>query len=140
MNEKQIPEELNLLISQLLSPPPRPPKPKKKCGRLRKPKRPKKKPGRKRFRRTFDETKIGSYLKSEAPLEYSLILKAGGEVKPSANLIEAIGYASLSPIFKTTKFRRSLIEYRKYGLCCGRPAKEKSSITQRVYKTLCNIL
>jgi hypothetical protein len=35
---------------------------------------------------------------------------------PSADFIEIIGYASLNPLFRKPKFRKSLIEYRKTGL------------------------
>lgn len=76
--------------------------------------------GRKRKRRRFDDTRVGHLLKYEAPLEYSLIVGAyakGGV--PSANLIEQVGYISTNPLFRKPKFRKALIEYRKYGLYCG---------------------
>lgn len=40
---------------------------------------------------------------------------------PTADLIEQVGYSSLNPLFKKPKFRRALIEYRKYGLYSGKP-------------------
>ena len=82
-----------------------------------------KSPGRKRKKRTFDETRIGFFLKHEAPLEYDLIYnQICGRGAPTADLIEQVGYSSLNPLFKKPKFRRALIEYRKYGLYCGKPA------------------
>lgn len=90
------------------------------------PKPKKKKPHKKRKRkkRLFDETRVGHFLKHEAPLEYGLIMEAGGNVSaPSADLIEAIGYASINPLFKKPKFRKALIDYRKNGLHTGQPHK-----------------
>ena len=76
--------------------------------------------GRKRKRRRFEDTRVGHLLKYEAPLEYGLITSvyAKGGV-PSHNLIEHVGYASSNPLFKKPKFRKALIEYRKYGLFYG---------------------
>jgi len=55
-------------------------------------------------------------------LEYDLIFnQICGNRTPTADLIEQIGYSSLNPLFKKPKFRRALIEYRKYGLYCGKP-------------------
>jgi hypothetical protein len=50
-------------------------------------------------------------------------MEANNYGTPSADLIEAIGYASTNPLFRKAKFRRSLIHYRKYGLYGGRPIK-----------------
>lgn len=78
--------------------------------------------GRKKKKRTFDETRIGFFLKHEAPLEYDIIFnQICGRSAPTADLIEQVGYASLNPLFKKPKFRKALIEYRKYGLYCGKP-------------------
>lgn len=78
--------------------------------------------GRKRKKRTFDETRIGFFLKHEAPLEYDLIYnQMCGKGAPTADLIEQVGYSSFNPLFKKPKFRRALIEYRQYGLYCGKP-------------------
>lgn len=91
----------------------------KKIGRPRKKKRkkPKKPMGRKRIKRTFDETLLGCLLKYEAPIEYKLIMEAQGDVQaPSADFIEAISYASINPLFRKTKFRRALIYYRQRGI------------------------
>lgn len=74
-----------------------------------------KKRGRKRKRRAFEETKLGFLLKHEAPLEYRLIMEVNGRM-PTAELIEAIGYASINLLFRKPKFRRALIEYRRRGL------------------------
>lgn len=91
-----------------------------------------KKLGRKRIKRQFDETRVGYFLKLEAPLEYNLIMEVSGNVSaPSADLIEAIGYASLNLLFKKPKFRRALIEYRKSGLYAGDP--KKSCVEKELY-------
>ena len=97
---------------------------KRKVGRPRKVRTPKK-VGRKRIKREFSETKVGHYLKHEAPLEYELILDASGASSaPTADLIEAIGYASINLLFRKPKFRVALIEYRKYGLYSGEPVRD----------------
>ena len=98
--------------------------PKKRQTSLPRKKR-RKKFGRKRLKRQFDETRIGHFLKHEAMLEYGLIM-ATNEIEPSADLIEAVSYASKNPLFRKAKFRRSLIHYRKYGLYCGNPVKAKA--------------
>lgn len=69
-----------------------------------------------RKKRLFEETSIGYFLKRYAPLEYSLIVKASAPAPPSPVLIERIGYASLSPIFRTERFHKALIRYRRDGL------------------------
>ncbi len=95
-------------------------------------KKPRRKVGRKRIKRQFDETRVGYFLKLEAPLEYNLIMEVSGNVSaPSADLIEAIGYASLNLLFKKPKFRRALIEYRKSGLYAGDP--KKSCVEKELY-------
>lgn len=89
---------------------------KRKRGRPKK-RRIKKTLGRKPRKRAFEETALGYLLKYEAPIEYSLILTTLGEKQaPSANFIEAISYASINPLFRKSKFRRALIEYRQHGL------------------------
>ena len=61
-------------------------------------------------------------MKHEAPLEYDLLTnKLCNNRAPSADLIEQVGYSSMNPLFKKAKFRRALIEYRKYGLYSGKP-------------------
>lgn len=75
-----------------------------------------KKPGRKKKRRSFTETRVGYFLSRITPLEYRILLEASGDFAPSADLIERVAYASLHPFFKTPKFRKALIEYRKTGL------------------------
>jgi hypothetical protein len=47
---------------------------------------------------------------------------------PSADLIEAIGYGATNPLFRKPKFRRALIEYRKWGLCAGKPRKSNVNV------------
>lgn len=70
----------------------------------------------KRLKRKFDETNLGSSIKLHAPLEYEMIVSAGG-YEPPAELIEAISYASLNPYFRGVYFRRNLIAYRRNGGC-----------------------
>lgn len=95
-------------------------------------KKPRREVGRKRIKRQFDETRVGYFLRLEAPLEYNLIMEVSGTVSaPSADLIEAIGYASLNLLFKKPKFRRALIEYRKNGLYAGDP--KKSCVEKELY-------
>lgn len=95
-------------------------------------KKPRRKVGRKRIRRRFEETRVGYFLRLEAPLEYNLIMDVSGSVSaPSADLIEAIGYASLNFLFKKPKFRRALIEYRKNGLYAERP--KECSVEKELY-------
>ena len=95
-------------------------------------KKPRRKVGRKRIKRQFEETRVGYFLRLEAPLEYNLIMEVSGNVSaPSADLIEAIGYASLNLLFKKPKFRRALIEYRKSGLYAGDP--KKSCVEKELY-------
>ena len=95
-------------------------------------KKPRRKVGRKRIKRQFDETRVGYFLRLEAPLEYNLIMEVSGTVSaPSADLIEAIGYASINLLFKKPKFRRALIEYRKNGLYAGDP--KKSCVEKELY-------
>ena len=90
--------------------------PKKKQKKRGRPKKRKVKKVR-GIKRTFDDTKVGHFLKYEAPLEYELLINSMGAGKaPSADMIEMVGYASINPLFKKPKFRRALIEYRKKGL------------------------
>lgn len=65
---------------------------------------------------SFVETKLGYLISRTAPLEYSIILEVSGDCAPSADMIEALSYVSLDPIFRTADFRLALMEYRKTGL------------------------
>lgn len=119
--------------------------PKVKIPKRKKAKRKKKaKPKRKesRIKRKFEETDIGSWLKLKAPLEYMVIVAAGGN-EPLAELIESVGYASDNPYFRTVCFRRALIKYRKNGGCyqssVARGKKEKKSHPDRMMIEKMNI-
>ena len=92
-----------------------------------------KKRGRKRKKRAFEETKVGFLLKHEAPLEYRLIMEVNSRM-PTAELIEAIGYASINLLFRKPKFRRALIEYRRRGLYI-KPKKCRSN-TESYYASV----
>ena len=90
------------------------PKPKKK--KKAKPRPKPKKRGRKKILRAFEETTLGYNIKLRAPLEYDLIMNYSGTGEvPDADLIEAIGYASLNTFFRTVTFRKLLIKYRQNG-------------------------
>lgn len=55
----------------------------------------------------------------EVPVEYKLLMETVELLKlraPSANLVEAVAYASDAPFFRKTKFWRCLKDYKKYGL------------------------
>ena len=99
-------------------------------------KKPRKKSGRKKIKRLFEETRVGFILKYEAPLEFDLLIEASGlKGAPPADLIEAVGYASINEIFKTPEFRRALLLYRKTGLYCGKPKRiTPLQEAQRAYK------
>lgn len=108
------------------------PKPKKKKKPKPKPKL--KKRGRKKILRAFEETTIGYNIKLRAPLEYDLIMNfSGAGEQPEADLIEAIGYASLNPYFRTTTFRKLLIKYRQNGCYQTWPKKPPSPEQVRRY-------
>ncbi len=98
-----------------------PPKPKGKPGRPRKPKKRKKARRSSAIKHAFEEIPIGFYLVHEAPLEYDLIVnRVCGGSAPPADLIEQIGYSSINPLFRSVKFRRALINYRRDGLYARR--------------------
>ncbi len=84
---------------------------------------------KKKKKRQFEETRVGHFLKHEAPLEYGIIMEVSGTFSaPSADLIEVIGYASLNLLFRKPKFRKALIEYRKHGLYAGQPKKSSAEL------------
>lgn len=64
---------------------------------------------------------MGFLIQHEAPLEYSLIIRALSGQTPRADFLEQIGYSSPNPLFKKPKFRKALKHYRKYGLYSGEP-------------------
>lgn len=69
-------------------------------------------------------------------MEYSLIVDVySHKGTPSADLIEQVGYSSANPLFKKPKFRRALIEYRKYGLYPGphQPPIKTDAATELYY-------
>lgn len=56
-----------------------------------------------RKKRHFDETKLGFFLKYEAPIEYELIMAStpkGVFPEPTMKIIEAITLASPNPVFQ----------------------------------------
>lgn len=86
-------------------------------------------------KRHFDETKLGFFLKYEAPIEYELVMTSTPKSvfpEPSIKIIEAITLASPNPVFQKNKFYRYLEEYRKNKLCTSKPKRMtpvKKSIT-----------
>lgn len=106
-----------------------PVKNKKRKKHLRKPGRPK---GYSLKR--FDQTRIGFLLAHEVPIEYKLLMETVKSLKlssPSAELIEAIAYASNDPFFRKTKFWRCLMDYKKYGL--RPPYAIKTNVHKELY-------
>lgn len=83
-------------------------------------------------RREFYETRLGYFIQHEAPLEYEIIMEVSGGCEPNVDMIEALGYASLNPLFRKAKFRRALIEYRKKG-CHTHHPKQTDAITEFLY-------
>nr|DAL56927.1 MAG TPA_asm: hypothetical protein [Caudoviricetes sp.] len=83
-------------------------------------------------RREFYETRLGYFIQHEAPLEYDIIMDVSGGCEPNVDMIEALGYASLNPLFRKSKFRRALIEYRKRG-CHTHHPKQATVITEISY-------
>lgn len=100
-----------------------------------------KKRGRKKLIRPFESITLGRGLMLNAPLEYSIIMEATGDIAPDADFIEQISYSSPNPYFQSSIFRRALIKYRKNG-CTQRnaekplTAKEKLRASQRRRQTM----
>lgn len=73
---------------------------------------------KKRKRVDFCQTQLGFLLKHEVPIEYGLIVNStkdfGGRV-PKAELIEAVGYSSNDPFFRSIEYRKALIKFKKEG-------------------------
>ena len=89
---------------------------------------------RKLKRREFYETRLGHFIQHEASLEYGLIMDVSGGKEPNADLIESISYASLNPLFRKAKFRRALIEYRKFGCHTHHPKRTSAKTEIRYMK------
>lgn len=99
-------------------------------------KRHQKKPGRPKGHslKKFEQTRIGFLLAHEVPLEYKLLMETVKSLRlgsPSAELIEAIAYASDDPLFHKTKFWRCLMDYKKYGL--RPPYAVETSVSKELY-------
>lgn len=74
-------------------------------------------------KRQFEETRLGFFLKYEAPIEYELIMSSTPKSvfpEPSIKIINAITLASPNPVFQKNKFFRYLDEYRRHKLWCPR--------------------
>lgn len=102
------------------------------CSQKRKNARNGRRKKKKSKRREFYETRLGYFIQHEAPLEYDIIMEVSGGCEPNVDMIEALGYASLNPLFRKAKFRRALIEYRKKG-CHTHHPKQADAITEFLY-------
>ena len=95
-------------------------KPHAKSKRKRKKRRAKSVSSRKSVR--FDETAVGHFLYVYAPLQYCLLMEYAKAVRTSNKrrvitpaVIETIALNSDNSVFKTARFRRALIAYRRFG-------------------------
>lgn len=98
----------------------------KKRRKLKKKRGPKAISRKKRFK--FIETQVGHFLYVYAPLQYCLLMEyyqamkmVGRHQGISYNIIETIALHSDNPAFRTARFRRALIAYRRFGLKPLRP-------------------
>lgn len=107
--------------------------------------KPKKGRGRDPRRKAFDEIRLGYLMKHRAPLEFSVIMEScGRSMRPDADMIEILSYASTNRFFRTVLFRRALIDYRINGLYgeVGRHRSEQSSLNlekQAHKRVLCGL-
>lgn len=113
-------------LAMVKEPPKEPVRKPKKRGRKRK-RRIRKTSGPKPAHRAFYEVRLGYFIQHEAPLEYNIIMEVSGNSDPTPDLVEAIGYASLNPLFRKSKYRKALMEYREKG-CHGRPKRSSVEI------------
>ena len=94
-----------------------------------------KKRGLKKRKRLFEETKLGFFIQHEAPLEYRILRESfdlsNMDVEILAKLIESISYSSGCKLFRKTKFRLALIEFREYGYYA--PKIIKNSVDKELY-------
>ena len=91
-----------------------------------------------RKKRHFDETKLGFFLKYEAPIEYELIMSStpkGTFPEPTIKIIEAITLASPNPVFQKNKFYRYMDEYKTNKLCTSKP-KRMTPVKKEYYERL----
>lgn len=67
----------------------------------------------------FVDTSLAHLIKANAPIEYQLMLSATDVSKKrySPDLIEAIGYVSANPFFRSVEFRQELMRYRNPKAC-----------------------
>lgn len=79
-----------------------------------------------RIKRKFEETKLGFFLKYEAPIEYELIMEStpkSANPEPNIKMIEVVAASSHNPVFRKPKFFRYLEEYRVNKLCEPTPKR-----------------
>lgn len=101
-------EKLNRNHKPILRKPPR--------GKVSQRKRAKTKSHRNR-RCAFEETPIGYLISHECPIEWQFIMdvKQAKGLAITPDFIENFCYMTDNPVFKTEKYRRALIDFRKYG-------------------------
>ena len=117
---------------------------KQKVQKKKKSKSKKPQPKRSAPKVKFSETDIALELRLNAPLEYDFIIEAGG-YEPLPEFIERIGYASLNPYFRSVRFRKALMTYRKQGCRQWRKApapspqliRERMQVRKNKMKNLC---
>lgn len=86
----------------------------------------------------FEDTAIGRFLLIYAPIEYTFLIeyhkatKLIDKYRPiSYQAIETIAYNSDNPAFKSVRFRKAMIDYRRFGL--QHRKKVKWTISDAVY-------
>lgn len=117
---------------------------KQKVQKKKKPKSKKSQQKRSAPRVRFSETDIALELRLNAPLEYDFIVESGGH-EPLPEFIEQIGYTSLNPYFRSIRFRKALMIYRKQGCRQWRKApapspqliRERMQVRKNKMKNLC---
>lgn len=88
-------------------------------------------------KRHFVETRLGFFLRYEAPIEYSVIMVGQPKVFPEPDivLIEAVASISDDESFNKKKFKKYLDEYRNNGIYAER-AKVLTPDLEKYYKDL----
>ena len=64
----------------------------------------------------FRQTPLGNFLATQCPVEYELLYESAvltGRI--DINVIEAFSYTSDNPAFRTTAFRKALVDFRRHG-------------------------
>lgn len=89
-------------------------------------------------RYSFEQTRLGFFLKYECPALYEVLLRLalhGEFAEPKIQLIEIVCRNSNDSSLKKPKFERYLEEYRKKGVYCTRP-KQMTPQRESYYKRI----